>query len=138
MRNAVLVDAGPLIALFDKDDAYHGKMVDFIKGKGFRFITTTAVITEVAHMLDFSVQAQLAFFEWVRREGVELHTIEQNDMVRIVELTRKYSDRPMDFADATLVVAAEKRGIRQIVSIDSDFDIYRLPGKVMIENLFKE
>jgi len=138
MRNAVLVDAGPLIALFDKDDAYHAKMVDFIKGKGFRFITTTAVITEVAHMLDFSVQAQLAFFEWVTREGVELHTIEQSDMVRIVELTRKYSDRPMDFADATLVVAAEKRGIRQIVSIDSDFDIYRLPGKVMIENLFKE
>ena len=138
MQNVILVDAGPLIALFDRDDNYHGKMVDFVKGKGFRFVTTTAVITEVSHMLDFDLRAQLDFFEWVMREGVILHEIVQDDMVRIVELTRKYSDRPMDFADATLVVAAEKRRIRQILSIDSDFDIYRLPGKVMIENLFKE
>ena len=138
MRNAVLVDAGPLIALFDRDDAYHQKIVDFIKDKAFKFVTTSAVITEVSHMLDFDLRAQLAFFEWVMREGVILHTIAQDDMARIVELTQKYSDRPMDFADATLVIAAEKRGIRQILSIDSDFDIYRLPGKVMIENLFKE
>lgn len=122
MRNVILVDAGPLIALFDRDDNYHQKMVDFIKDKGLKFVTTTAVITEVSHMLDFDLRAQLAFFEWVMREGVILHPIEQDDMVRIVELTQKYSDRPMDFADATLVVAAEKRGIRQILSIDSDFD----------------
>ncbi|MFZ3109448.1 MAG: PIN domain-containing protein [Rectinemataceae bacterium] len=138
MRNAVLVDAGPLIALFDRDDNYHQKIVDFIKDKGYKFVTTTAVITEVSHMLDFDLRVQLHFFEWVMREGVILHPIEQDDMVRIVELTQKYSDRPMDFADATLVIAAEKRGIRQILSIDSDFDIYRLPGKAMIENLFKE
>jgi len=138
MRNEVLVDAGPLIALFDRDDNYHQKIVDFIKDKGFKFVTTTAVITEVSHMLDFDLRAQLAFFEWVMREGVILHPIMQDDMTRIVELTQKYSDRPMDFVDATLVVAAEKRGIRQILSIDSDFDIYRLPGKAMIENLFKE
>jgi len=138
MRNAVLVDAGPLIALFDRDDYFHKKIVDFIKDKGFKFVTTTAVITEVSHMLDFDLRAQLDFFEWVMVEGVILHPIEQDDMARIVELTQKYSDRPMDFADATLVVAAEKRGIRQLLSIDSDFDIYRLPGKVMIENLFKE
>ncbi|AEF82176.1 PIN domain protein [Leadbettera azotonutricia ZAS-9] len=40
----------------------------------------------------------------------------------------------MDFADATLVFAAEKTGIRSIISIDADFDIYRLPGKVRINN----
>jgi predicted nucleic acid-binding protein len=42
----------------------------------------------------------------------------------------------MDFADATLVIAAEKTGIKKIISIDSDFDIYRLPGKVKIEDVF--
>ena len=40
----------------------------------------------------------------------------------------------MDFADATLVIAAEERGIRQIISIDSD--IYRLYNKMKIENIF--
>jgi predicted nucleic acid-binding protein len=54
-----------------------------------------------------------------------------------MELTEKYSDLPMDFADATLVVTAEKTGIRQIISLDKDFDIYRLPGRENIRNVFE-
>lgn len=138
MLNSILIDTGPLIALFDRDDNYHTKIMDFIKDGKYRFITTTAVVTEVSHMLDFHVQAQISFFEWVMKEGIILYEIQQGDFSRIVELTKKYCDRPMDFADATLVIAAEKTGIRQIISIDSDFDIYRLPGKVRIQNVFME
>jgi predicted nucleic acid-binding protein len=57
-------------------------------------------------------------------------------MYRVVELTGKYADIPMDFADATLVITAEKTGIREIISLDRDFDIYRLPGKEQIRNVF--
>jgi predicted nucleic acid-binding protein len=88
-------------------------------------------------MLDFSIDAQILFFEWIMKEGVLLQEIQQKDITRIIELTKKYSDRPMDFADATLVIAAEKTGIREIISIDSDFDIYRLLGKEMIRNVFQ-
>jgi predicted nucleic acid-binding protein len=137
MLNTILIDAGPLIALFDRDDNYHEKIIDFVKGKKFKFITTTAVITEVSHMLDFSVDVQILFFEWIMKEGVLLQEIQQRDVTRIIELTKKYSDRPMDFADATLVITAEKTGIREIISIDSDFDIYRLLGKEMIRNVFQ-
>jgi predicted nucleic acid-binding protein len=136
MLNTVLVDAGPLIALFDKDDKYHVKIKEFITGKRYKFITTIAVLTEVSHMLDFNINVQIDFFEWVMKKGVVLFDIKQEDIPRIVALTRKYADRPMDFAGATLVVAAEKTGIKKIISIDADFDIYRLPGKVKIKNLF--
>jgi predicted nucleic acid-binding protein len=67
----------------------------------------------------------LDFFNWVIAKGVILYEITLDDMPRIMELTRKYADCPMDFADATLVIAAEKTGIHEIISIDSDFDIYR-------------
>lgn len=87
-------------------------------------------------MLDFSAAAQIHFLEWVMREGVILHEIAQGDIARILELTLKYKDLPMYFADATLVVAAERSGIRTIISIDSDFDVYRLPGKERIANIF--
>jgi predicted nucleic acid-binding protein len=137
MLNTILIDAGPLIALFDRDDNYHGEVIDFVKGKKLKFVTTTAVITEVSHMLDFSIDAQILFFEWMMKEGVLLQEIQQKDITRIIELTKKYSDRPMDFADATLVIVAEKTGIREIISIDSDFDIYRLLGKEMIRNVFQ-
>ena len=45
MLNEILIDAGPIIALFDKDDTYHDKILQFIKDKEYRFITTTAVVT---------------------------------------------------------------------------------------------
>ena len=138
MLNTILIDAGPLIALFDKDDKYHGKIKQFLRGKRLKYITTNAVITEVTYMLNFSIEVQILFFEWVMKEGVLIQEIQQHDIGRIVELTKKYRDRPMDYADATLVVAAEKTGITQIISLDSDFDMYRLPKKVRIENIFKE
>ncbi|HBD95970.1 MAG: pilus assembly protein [Spirochaetes bacterium GWF1_31_7] len=138
MLKEILIDSGPLIALFDKDDTYHKKIINFIKGKDYKFISTTAVITEVTHMLDFNVNVQINFLEWIMNEGVIIQEIKQKDFIRIIELTKKYSDRPMDFADATLVLVAEKTGVKKIISIDSDFDVYRLPGKVKIENIFKE
>ena len=138
MLNTVLIDTGPLIALFDRDDKYHTSIVEFIKNTNYRFISTTAVLTETMYMLDFNIAVQLNFLEWIMKEGVIIHEIKQSNIKRIIDLTKKYSDRPMDFADATLVIAAEERGIRQIISIDSDFDIYRLYNKMKIENIFAQ
>jgi len=138
MINYILIDTGPLIALFDRDDNYHDRIKKFIKEGRYKFITTLSVITEVEHILDFNVNVQIDFLEWIMKEGVVLQEIQQKDISRIIELTKKYRDRPMDFADATLVIAAERTGIKKIISIDSDFDIYRLPGKVKIENVFAQ
>lgn len=138
MLNTVLIDTGPLIALFDRDDKYHTSIIEFIKNTNYRFISTTAVLTETMYMLDFNIAVQLNFLEWIMKEGVIIHEIKQSNIKRIIDLTKKYSDRPMDFADATLVIAAEERGIRQIISIDSDFDIYRLYNKMKIENIFAQ
>jgi uncharacterized protein len=137
MLNEILIDAGPIIALFDKDDSYHEKILNFIKDKGFKFVTTIAVVTEVSHMLDFNINVQIQFLEWIERDGIKLHEVKQKDIIEIIEMTKKYKDRPMDFADATLVIAAKRTGIKKIISIDSDFDIYRLPGKELIENIFR-
>jgi predicted nucleic acid-binding protein len=137
MHNSILIDAGPIIALFDSSEKHHRPVRDFLKQNPFRYVSTLAVFTEVSHMLDFSVRAQRDFYEWVMYKGIIISDINQNDMPRIVELTEKYADLPMDFADATLVITAEKTGIREIISLDKDFDIYRLPGKEKIHNLYQ-
>jgi predicted nucleic acid-binding protein len=89
------------------------------------------------YFLSARAEAQADFLKWVQREGIVLVDIIQTDITRIAELMSKYDDLPMDFADATLVVAAEKTGLREIISIDSDFDIYRLPGREHIRNVYK-
>jgi len=136
MTSQVLIDAGPIIALFDSSERRHGPMKAFLAERRYRFISTLAVFTEVSHMLDFSARAQRDFYEWVMHKGVIISDINQNDMYRIAELTGKYSGLPMDFADATLVVTSEKTGIREIISLDKDFDVYRLPGKELIRNVY--
>jgi predicted nucleic acid-binding protein len=138
LLNTVLVDAGPLIALFDRDDKYHEAIKDFLSKGQYRFVSTAAVLTEVSYMLNFNAGAQVDFFEWILKKGVVLCEVEHGGIPRIIQLIQKYSDMPMDFADATLVLAAEKTGIRSIISIDSDFDIYRLPGREKIHNIFCE
>ena len=61
MLNTVLIDTGPLIALFDRDDKYHTSIVEFIKNTNYRFISTTAVLTETMYMLDFNIKVQINF-----------------------------------------------------------------------------
>ena len=126
MLNSILIDAGPLIALFDSSEKHHRAIKTFLREHPYRYVSTIAVFTEVSHMLDFSTNAQRDFYEWIMYKGIIIGDINQNDMPRLVELTEKYSDLPMDFADATLVITAEKTGIREIISLDKDFDIYRL------------
>lgn len=136
MADLILIDAGPLIALFDSSERHHRPVRAFLKKRPWRFVSTLAVITEVSHILDFDYRAQKDFYRWVMLKGVIISDINQNDFPRIAELTQKYADLPMDFADATLVVTAEKTGIRRIISLDRDFNVYRLPGKEAIQNVY--
>jgi predicted nucleic acid-binding protein len=125
----VLIDSGPLIALFDGSDKYHQDAVDFIKRNKFKLVTTIASITETLHLLDFNRNAQIDFLEWVQRGAVEIHNIENIDFQRLKELTEKYRDLPMDFADSCLVYLAEKLNLNTIATIDRDFSIYRIHGR---------
>jgi hypothetical protein len=53
--------------------------------------------------------------------------IDNADLAGIETLMARYADRPMDFADATLVHVAEREGIGTILTVDhSDFETYRI------------
>ena len=125
----ILIDSGPLIALFDASDKYHHDAVNFIKTNKYPLVTTLASITETLYLLDFNRNAQIDFLEWVHRGAVELKHIGNNDFERLKELTEKYRDLPMDFADSCLVYLAEKLNLNTIATIDRDFTIYRIQGR---------
>ena len=73
-----------------------------------KLVSTWPVITEASHMLSFSTQVQINLLEWIHRGGLNLTSIEQKELIRLMELCQKYDDVPMDLADASLMVAAEK------------------------------
>ncbi len=132
---STLIDAGPLIALFDKDDKYHRKVREFLSHTKMTLVTTWPVITEACHLLDFSIDAQIDFLEWMYRGGVLIHELGNTDLERVIALTGKYRDRPIYLSDASLIVTSEQLRIGQIISIDRDLEIYRKADKKRLENI---
>jgi uncharacterized protein len=132
-----IIDSGPLIALFDGSDKYHNDVLNFMKEYKGKLITSWAIITEVSHMLDFNLQVQIDFLKWCEVGGIEVYNITQDEISNIRVMMEKYIDIPMDLADGTLMYIANKQNIKNIVSIDSDFDIYRTLKKQSLNNLLK-
>jgi len=136
MKNT-LIDASPIIALFNKNDKYHEKIKDFLKTYSGILTTSWSVITEVSHMLSFNINTQIDFLKWIKLGGIQVENIDLYDLERIIKLSEKYSDVPMDLADASLVVISEKKNIKEIITIDSDYYLYRTIDKEMIINIFE-
>lgn len=135
MENS-LIDAGPLIALFNKRDRYHLPILNFLKEYNSIFWTTWPVLTEASHMLDFSLKAQMNLLEWVNRGGIQIVPLTEKHLNSIISYSEKFADVPMDLADASLMVASEIIQTNKIVSIDSDFYIYRNFRNQYLTNVF--
>lgn len=119
----VLVDTGALVALVRERDTYHASVVRFLDDfRSGELLTTIPVLTETLHLLPARLGSSVLAFtcppQWRVLDVAE-------GLPRISELLIKYADRPMDFADASLVWAAEQTGAREILTTDQDFEIYR-------------
>jgi predicted nucleic acid-binding protein len=138
MRNGAVVDSGPLIALFDRDDAWHGAVVRFLKKyPGLRLVSSWAVLNETSALLGSRVgkQAELDFLSWVERGGLAVVPQDAAALASIRTLIEKYRDLPFDFADASVAVLAADLGIGHVLTLDRDFDIYRDTRGRRLKNL---
>ncbi len=127
--SALLVDTGPLVALADKRDAAHARCTAFLAAHPGRLITTWAVLTEFSHLAP-SIDATLRLYRWIDKGGMEILSLGREELVRAIDWIEKYADRPMDLADASLVVAALNTGIHSVWTLDrNDFETYRLPSR---------
>lgn len=123
---AVLVNAGPLVALIDRSDLYHQACRDALTTIDDPLLTVWPAFTEAMYLLRGSAQAQRALWDILAVGGVRLIELGSGDYPRMRELMWKYRDRPMDLADAALVRIAEREIIWRVFTIDrQDFEIYR-------------
>jgi predicted nucleic acid-binding protein len=132
----VIVDTGPIVALFDAGDSYHQRALEFVRQTRARLISTMAVVTEATYVLDESLQAQKNLLAWIQAGGLTLREPESSDFERLGELMEKYADLPMDFTDAVVVALGERLGTNHVASVDRDFTIYRYKGRAKFRNVF--
>ena len=124
---SIVVDAGPLIALFRRRDKHHARVKQFLSANTSRLVSTLAVVTEVCHFLN--ADGKTALLTWIRRGGLSLQPLGADDFLEIATIIRRYADRDIDFADATLVWLADLVNTVDVMTIDrDDFLVYRVRG----------
>jgi predicted nucleic acid-binding protein len=122
----ILVDTGPLVALFDPRDDSHARARDTLSKLAEKVVTTVPVLTEAFHLLRPASRGSRALRAFVAQGGLTLWWLSERTLSRAFRLMDTFSDHPMDLADASLVAAAEALRTTRIFTIDRrDFLTYR-------------
>ena len=123
----ILVDTGPLVALFDRKDKEHDRCVRALKSLREPLITTTPVLTETFYVLGPASRESDRLKDFIERRGLSLWFFDSGSLNRAFELMEIYADHPMDLADASIVASAELLGTRKVFTVDRrDFETYKV------------
>lgn len=125
-----LVDTGALLAILDRQDPWHARCVNAFESLELPLLTSTAVLTELFHLVGSSRRDVAAAWHFIRAGAVTIGAIGDEDLGSLERLMDRYHDRPMDLADATLVLLAERESLTTILTVDNDdFETYRIGGR---------
>jgi uncharacterized protein len=123
-----LIDTGAMIALLDSSESRHQVCLEAL-ARYLPLLTTEAVLTELFRFVQERSLNLDAAWRFVRSGAVQLEPMSDGALPELHALMEKYADRPMDFADATLVHLAGSKELSTILTLDhNDFETYRLPG----------
>jgi predicted nucleic acid-binding protein len=125
----VLVDTGPLAAIFDARDQFHALCVEAAKKLASPVYTCWPVVTEAVYLLKShaSIIEVRQLLSRVASEEIEVLPIQSGDVPKVLDILDKYADQDFDFADACLMYLAERSGVSRIFTLDRrDFGVFRL------------
>ena len=129
MAADALVDTGAILALLDRSDRWHSLCVDAFQQLRLPLVTSEAVLAELFHLVGDSRHEMETSWRFIRSGAIRLAVIEDIELPEIETLMSRYWDRPMDFADATLVYLARREGLSTVFTVDhADFKTYRIEG----------
>lgn len=129
-----LIDTGPMIALLDRGQNDHRKCKAAYQSAR-PFITTWPCLTEAMYfLLELREwEGQRSLWALVKKGEIKIHSPNDKEWERVSELMEQYQDTPMDLADASLVSLAELSSLHRILTLDSDFFVYRINGTESFE-----
>ena len=125
----ILTDTGPLVALLDRRDHHHEWAKGQVADLKPPLYTCEAVLSEACFLLRKVPGGAQNVLELVRRGFLAVEFSIQNEASTLGSLLMRYSNVPMDLADACMVRLAELNPGSLLLTVDSDFEIYRMNGR---------
>lgn len=134
----MLTDTNILVAFIDDQDQYHAPLHRQIReSSAEELLTTCYCFSEAMHLLGAAggYRHQSMLLDMVHQGLLQIHHLTAEEEIRAFALLEQYRDRPMDYADASLIAAAESLNLTRILTFDSDFLFYRLQDGSTLEIL---
>ena len=129
MSERILIDAGPMIALFSSEDGGHARYVATMAGLTAPFFTCWPVLTEVAYFLRKRPEATARMMDGFPHGLFKLLHLDADDLPAIAAIMTRYESLGLQLADASLVHLADREGIRTVFTLDRrDLSVVRLQG----------
>jgi uncharacterized protein len=130
MPFAGLIDTGAILAILEMDDGWHRVCLEALRSAPLPLLTTEAVLTETFHLTGKTAHDRERAWRFVRSGALSVRSLGDSDLPALHALMTRYKDRPMDFADATLVHLAARESLSLILTVDhDDFEAYRIAGR---------
>jgi len=127
-----IVDTGPLVAFFDRSERYHRWAAERVEELDAPLLVCEPVLTEAIYLLARFPRAQDALFNLLQNGALAVAFRLAEHIGALHRLLRKYRDTPMSLADACVVRMAEIHENHSVLTLDSDFAVYRKHGRVPI------
>jgi predicted nucleic acid-binding protein len=130
MSPAGLIDTGAIVAIVNADESWHDACLEALASVQMPLLTTEAVLTELFHLIFARSLSLERAWRFVRSGALSIRSMGDSDLSQLRGLMTEYADRPMDFADATLVHLAARESLSLILTVDhDDFETYRIAGR---------
>jgi uncharacterized protein len=125
-----IVDTGPLVALLDRAERHHAWVAQRTEELEAPLLVCEPVLTEAMYLLRRYSRAQTALLTLVENGALNISFSVDENVEALRNLLQKYRDTPMSFADACVVRMAEIHERHDVLTLDSDFSVYRKHGRV--------
>jgi len=124
-----IVDTGPLVAFLDRAERHHAWIAGCIEELPAPLLVCEPVLTEALYLLRGYPRAQDALLDLLENGALDIAFRIEEHVGAVGRLLRKYRDTPMSLADACIVRMAEIHDGHAVLTLDSDFTIYRKHGR---------
>jgi predicted nucleic acid-binding protein len=131
-----IVDTGPLVAFFDRAERHHRWVAACIKELEAPLLVCEPVLTEAMYLLGRYPRAQDALLGLLKNDALDLAFRIEEHVAALGELLQKYGDTPMSLADACIIRMAEIHDRHAVLTLDSDFLVYRKHGRVPLTLIY--
>jgi uncharacterized protein len=128
-----IADTGPLVAFLDRAERHHRWIAERIEALEVPLLICEPVLAEAMHLLARFPRAHDPLLALLQNGALRIAFRVDEHVDALRKLMQKYRGTPMSLADACIVRMAEIHEHHAVLTLDSDFSIYRKHGRIPLK-----